>query len=581
MAFDISSLSRLNDFYLETKAFGQVLCGSVNIEMSSKLGKMLKVSDADSIDFIRQLLHLICKKTMTGDTENSSQPQENRYTDDEIRQVSDDELETFAQYFIAHNGWLLHDPNGNERKVRTNDDGERVVSHTPKISDIPKDDDESYSKYLIRLYRKYFADQKDQLNRMVKAATGMAVQQSALVRFSEVNRYMSETSAIADMAAHVKREQEMMRAATYSFEIATRQSDLITQSAALAKTIYHDMDLIKESARQCLTQSVAIPNAMIAEINIQREVTELLRKHESMFRLPQGFETVRLIDTYQLGAVAKLTQQHAQYIQDQQIALKSITTPWLHKTEAARSVTAFLELQGIGNSLKMMKGFDPDFTAALRQDFGDWRDKITFPEEVFIDPVARVDFYVDRGFNSDLTDFPEAAFHQSLNLAGLDDAYIDLELYGSIAPRSADPEEEAGLQRTNMCHDRLQRFERRLRQFIDNEMTTQYGTDWPKRQLPPKIYEGWVFKKQQAENNGAANLTYIELADFSEYETIICKKDNWRDVFAPRFKKIESVRESLQRLQPIRKAAMHARIVTKEDELFLIAEIVRLIRAFE
>jgi hypothetical protein len=150
-----------------------------------------------------------------------------------------------------------------------------------------------------------------------------------------------------------------------------------------------------------------------------------------------------------------------------------------------------------------------------------------------------------------------------------------LELFGIVKLRSANPEEEAGLQRTNKCHDLLQRFERLLRKFIDEKMTTQYGLDWPKKRLAPKIYEEWKFKKEKAEKNGEI-LDYIEVADFTDYETIICKKDHWREVFQGSFKRMESVRESLQRLQPIRIASMHARIVTKEDELYLIAEIIRL-----
>jgi hypothetical protein len=111
-------------------------------------------------------------------------------------------------------------------------------------------------------------------------------------------------------------------------------------------------------------------------------------------------------------------------------------------------------------------------------------------------------------------------------------------------------------------------------------MTAQYGSSWPKKRLDPKLYEKWDDKKQRAESSGTI-LTFIEVADFTDYETIICKQDHWREVFETKFKKKESVRESLQRLQPIRLATMHARIVTKEDELYLYAEVVRLLSAIK
>ena len=331
-----------------------------------------------------------------------------------------------------------------------------------------------------------------------------------------------------------------------------------------------------------LTQGETI-SAVIAAAGLEKrlqETRDLLKSHEAMFRLPQANEATRLLDSYQVGVVAEFAQRHAKDILDRQSSLEAITTPWLHRAEAARSVTAVLELQGIGNALRRIKGFDLGLTAALRLDLGDWRDKIAFPESVFIDPVARTDFYIARGFNTTLTDFPEAAFHQSLHVAGLDGETLDFELYGTVVQPSADPEEEAGLRRTNKCRDQLQRFERRLRQFIDDAMTAQYGSDWPRKRLAPMLYEQWKFKKQRAESSGGIP-TFIEVADFTDYETIICKQDHWREIFETRFKKKESVRESLQRLQPIRLAAMHARIVTKEDELYLFAEIVRLLSAIK
>ena len=111
-------------------------------------------------------------------------------------------------------------------------------------------------------------------------------------------------------------------------------------------------------------------------------------------------------------------------------------------------------------------------------------------------------------------------------------------------------------------------------------MTAQYGSNWPKKRLDKNIYDGWEFKKQIAEKNGQI-LPLIDFADFTDYEKIICKRDNWREVFQTKFQKQESVRESFQRLHPIRLATMHARIVTKEDILYLVSEIVRLLSAMK
>ncbi|MDD2732641.1 MAG: Swt1 family HEPN domain-containing protein [Desulfuromonadaceae bacterium] len=579
MVFDLKNLYQANNFSFETKALGRVFCGHVSTEMTSQLSKKLEGNDVDCTVFTRKLLQLISIKVVPCDAKDtSSETPDLKFTKEDIRQVTEDELEVFAENFISHNGWLFHDSSGGERKVRTNERGERIVSFIPTFITFPKDDTECYSGFLLRLYRNYFVGQKEQMKRFKKAATDMTIPQSVIAQFTEATRFQKEYGAIAAFAEQMKREQEMLNTVSCSF--VSQQNELITQSTAIAKAIYHDMDILRESARQSLIQSVTIPASIIADFKKQQEVSELLRKHESMFRLPQALEVARLIDADRLGAVAKFAQQHAQFINGQKIALEAITTPWLHKIHATRSVTALLELQGIGTALKTLKGFDPAFTVALRQDFGDWRDKISFPEIVFTDSVARTDYYEDRGFNSALTDFPEIAFHQGLDLAGLDDTYIDLELFASIIPRSDDPEVEAGLKRTNICHDWIQRFERMLRHFINEKMTEQYGPKWPKKRLPPNLYEKWVSKQQSAENNGEI-ITIIDAADFTDYELIICRQDNWREVFEYSFKRKESVRESLQRLQPIRIAAMHSRIVTKEDELYLKLEIVRLIGAIK
>ena len=71
----------------------------------------------------------------------------------------------------------------------------------------------------------------------------------------------------------------------------------------------------------------------------------------------------------------------------------------------------------------------------------------------------------------------------------------------------------------------------------------------------------------------------IEYADFTDYAPVICRSDNWRDVFAPFFNRPESVRESFQRLHPIRLDTMHARLITQDDQLLLRVEVKRLVKA--
>ena len=117
-----------------------------------------------------------------------------------------------------------------------------------------------------------------------------------------------------------------------------------------------------------------------------------------------------------------------------------------------------------------------------------------------------------------------------------------------------------------------------MRKFIDEEMTRAFGTDWPKHRLPNGLYDQWHEKKRKAEQAGAEERPLVEYADFTDYVPVICRADNWREVFGPFFYRPESVRESFQRLHPIRLDTMHARLITQDDELLLHVEVKRLVK---
>jgi hypothetical protein len=154
-----------------------------------------------------------------------------------------------------------------------------------------------------------------------------------------------------------------------------------------------------------------------------------------------------------------------------------------------------------------------------------------------------------------------------------------------IARRSAeidsDEDDEIGLQRNKEAFDKIQRFESAIRRFIDDKMRAGFGENWVKQQTPPKMYDSWRDKKKAAIKAGEPDRPIIEYADFSDYRMIIERGDNWSAVFQPIFGRLEDVRESLQRLQPVRIATMHVRWLTLDDEALLIFETKRLLKAFD
>ena len=98
-------------------------------------------------------------------------------------------------------------------------------------------------------------------------------------------------------------------------------------------------------------------------------------------------------------------------------------------------------------------------------------------------------FYIARGFDPALTAFPAPAFLNGLKSAGL---------YEVPEQTDTDPEgddTEAGFMRTNEAHDRLMRFEYRLRMFIDEAMTLAIGPDWIRHRVPEPIRKAWEERK--------------------------------------------------------------------------------------
>jgi hypothetical protein len=295
------------------------------------------------------------------------------------------------------------------------------------------------------------------------------------------------------------------------------------------------------------------------------------------FCLPDFHETSRLFAELEKSSIAADFARFGKEASSLKLAMESMGTPWLDVQEKMRSVAGFAALQNIGHALHTMPAFDDKLTSALRAGLGDWRDPITWRPEIFEDYTVRSNFYESLGFNPALTDFPLPAFERSLDLADLPLKLPSADV-ADKTPVTIDDDEE-GLRRTNAAHDSLQRLERHLRRFIDAVMTAAFGTDWARHRLPNGFYEDWQKKRQNAEDAGAEQRPLVDYADFTEYASIICKRDNWREVFQPVFVRLEDVRESFQRLHPIRLDIAHSRLITQDDELFLRVEMKRLVKA--
>lgn len=297
------------------------------------------------------------------------------------------------------------------------------------------------------------------------------------------------------------------------------------------------------------------------------QALEARRAFESMFRLPEIEELSQLSrEALKAAEVWKhLTGSH----ETLRVAMGEMRSPWLQIEDKLASARAFADLIAIGQGVTSPSVFKAGFAEALRLKLGDWRDPIAATQDVWIDPMSRWAFYRDQGFDQNLTDFSPQAFDESLRIAGLGGEEIEIET----------EEDEDGFARVRYAFAELHRFEVAMRRFISRVMQDAFGETWMKHRLPNGMLDEWVAKRDKAVKAGETEQPLIDYADFSDYRAIIERKDNWRDVFAPVFGRAEDVRESLQRLFPVRIATMHARIITQDDQLLLSVETKRILRA--
>ena len=176
MAFDFSKLKHRQDFGLETDSLGTIQCGSLTLGMLSKIEKDLKVNDLDSVVFARQLLREVgCHITEREGNEIDNQKHEIEnalLADEDIDCISDDEIETFAREFVTHNDWLIKTFEGEKCTIATNENGENVVSVQATPIDLPKEDSERDSDYLVRVLRRYLDEKTTRIRKMFRPVFG-------------------------------------------------------------------------------------------------------------------------------------------------------------------------------------------------------------------------------------------------------------------------------------------------------------------------------------------------------------------------------------------------------------------------
>lgn len=418
------------------------------------------------------------------------------------------------------------------------------------------------------------------------------VASSALGSIGDISQYTSALNAVSDQmdknflkTSVVDQIPESLRAAIegraaanvaeqWQRDQVTALSDMSARYGAVSAT---SLALFASEPYACQSDLSRVASEMRMSQWGLAAAVDSIRSQDSIanaFRLTQANEIASLakhvIDCDRLTAFAFADRVAVESLTSRMSAMEM---PWLNISDTNRSVAAFAHVQAIGDIVHGAPPFASDVAGWLRADLGDWRDAVTMRPDDLIDPGLRTQLYVDRGINRTLTEFTPQAFHQSVSIARLTDVeWVEVEDW---CPVNSDE-----LLRNKTAFHRLQQFEMAIRRFIGAAMTAAFGDDWMVRQLPKGMLDSWKQKQQSDVKAGADARPLIDYADFTDYLLIIERRDNWSGVFRAIFGRPEDIRESLQRLYPVRLGTMHARVITQDDTLLLMVETKRVVKSF-
>ncbi|HEX8843978.1 MAG TPA: Swt1 family HEPN domain-containing protein [Pyrinomonadaceae bacterium] len=390
---------------------------------------------------------------------------------------------------------------------------------------------------------------------------------------------LNEASKINDLIKHVNPERHNFLP-SISRMLEEHSKSLLGFRDTLSKSLLPDVSSI-QSAAQSVVES--LKDQMI--IHSGSEAQRLLEsvQFKDLLKVPQ-FDTTKLFEAASVSA----------FLPSQKDLISSIAAlqpSWPSSRITLDSIEGMTGLMSLRNAV-VINPFGDLERDALQSLLGTW-DISKLTNANLFEAEARTKFYLEQGFDARLTAFPTSAYNDALFQSGL----LRPDLFSPVFPRtemgyypleeeerevSDDPEVEEEREikaRLLKAYDIISNLEIRLREFLVDVMERVFGQSWTKQRVPGEIYKQWKEKRDIAKSKGEKEQPILWYADFTDYERIITRKDNWKETFEVKFINMMDIQVSFQRLYPIRNCTMHTRPLTKEDFLLLTVEAQRILRA--
>lgn len=190
MALNLDKLIGAYRFKIETKSLGILLVHNLTMSALSALGReFANFLDADSNEFARALAKQISQK----DTNGLGEYTDERISEEESRQISDDELEEFSRSFLEKNAHLRHDPSKKKPRRKKNGKSEEVttISYENK-ENTELTPGESYRDLLKRLIHEDRLHQEEQTKKLFESLMPKNLFSSSVLGLIEENRKLSD-----------------------------------------------------------------------------------------------------------------------------------------------------------------------------------------------------------------------------------------------------------------------------------------------------------------------------------------------------------------------------------------------------
>jgi len=349
----------------------------------------------------------------------------------------------------------------------------------------------------------------------------------------------------------IQRLIDSVATAQTSFGAYTKSQQWAEASSAIA------------AAHSVLTRPETFEALQLIDANLKHLVTNV---HHAVIPLAEQLQSFSVAAA---AAVHPLQEQFRQ-MEGWQLSLAErmaqLQHPWAIEDHLGVSIVGFARIARLHD---ISSGAEP-FHAAGREVFAEeLGEPVAFDEEQ--SPEDREAAQIDAGLNAEVVAFPQDAYPQILFSAGFE---FRIE---AVMPVRTERGEVGQYDPQHVIL--LSQIENRLRNVIEAELQQIEGDAWLRRRVHGDLRRKWEDRKTSDHEQRGDSFPPLYYADFMELMHIIIEGRNWNEVFKRFFVSKRDFEVSMLRLAPVRNTIGHNRPLVRTDQLILLAEGTRILRA--